>query len=393
MKSLKNRLNYMTKSINNNKIVIMILGLGSVGTYLLDYLLSTENERFEIVVLGRNKEKIESDINIVRISSLIRNKNRSTVIVEGNIDFECIEKLEMCIRKYNPNFIINSSRVYAGLKYGSISWNKLRAYGIWTPLAIKYIKNIMEACEKADTNAIVINTSYSDAVIPWLKSAEKPYPDFGSGNLNHLIPRIKYAVADMLNIDDYWEIKVVLATGHFHDVVISKEGHNEKVEQLLKIYYDGNELNIDQNEILKRCKIVMPTDSKRNMMNASSNYDIIMSIINAVRYKKIINFFSPGVFGEIGGYPVTVDGQEECNIYINTLTFTIDDMRVANKKSMELDGIEDINNGNLVYTDILLDKVKNNFGVELPKVVNYKEIDTVAQLIIDKIIIPNMRMR
>lgn len=31
----------------------------------------------------------------------------------------------------------------------------------------------MEACNKTDTNAIVINNFYSDAVIPWLKSAKK----------------------------------------------------------------------------------------------------------------------------------------------------------------------------------------------------------------------------
>ncbi len=42
----------------------------------------------------------------------------------------------------------------------------LRAYGIWSPLAIRFTKNVMEACDRADADAVVINTSYSDAVIP-----------------------------------------------------------------------------------------------------------------------------------------------------------------------------------------------------------------------------------
>ena len=32
----------------------------------------------------------------------------------------------------------------------------------------------------------------------------------------------------------------------------------------------------------------MPTDQKRNMMNASSNFDIIYSILSAIRKKKTI---------------------------------------------------------------------------------------------------------
>lgn len=56
----------------------------------------------------------------------------------------------------------------------------------------------MKAYGKADSHAISINTSYSDAVIPWLKSAELPYFDFGSGNLNHLIPRMKFYVSESM---------------------------------------------------------------------------------------------------------------------------------------------------------------------------------------------------
>jgi len=37
--------------------------------------------------------------------------------------------------------------------------------------------------KNAVSNAIVINTSYSDAANPWLKSAGMRYPDFGSGIL------------------------------------------------------------------------------------------------------------------------------------------------------------------------------------------------------------------
>lgn len=394
MKKLEERLQTIRKHVEKNEITVMILGLGSVGTYLLDFLVSRNDETMKIVVVGRNKEKMENNVNIVRVSALIRHVNRSQIVMESGVDFDNVEQIADCIKKYQPDFIVNSSRVYSGLKYGTISWKNLRAYGIWSPLAIKYIRNIMEACELADLNGVVINTSYSDAVIPWLKSAGKPYPDFGSGNMNHLVPRIKYAVAEMEKIEDFWNVDVMFATAHFHDVVISKEGQTEGVKQLLKVYYQGRELDIDQDEIFHRCKIAMPTDEKRNMMNASSNYDIITSIIDAVRESGSRKIFSPGVFGEIGGYPVRIDATGDAlAAYIDTSMFSLEEMRGANRRSIALDGVENVENGKLIYTDTLVQKVADAFDMELPKTVKFEEIDTVAKYIIDNIIIPQLNKK
>lgn len=394
MKTLEERLQIVKKHVKEEKITVMILGLGSVGTYLLDFLISRNDETMKIVVVGRNAEKMENNVNIVRISALIRHLNRSEIVIESGIDFNDIEQITDCLKRHQPDFIVNSSRVYSGLKYGSISWTNLRAYGIWSPLAIKYIKNIMRACDMADINGIVINTSYSDAVIPWLKTAGQPYPDFGSGNINHLVPRIKYAVAQIKGISDFWNVEVMFATAHFHDVVISKEGQTEGVTQLLKVFYQEKELKMEQKEIFALCKIPMPTDEKRNMMNASSNYDIITSIIDAVRYSESRKIFSPGVFGEIGGYPVRIEAKGDMlKAYIDESVFMLEEMRVANRKSIALDGVENVERGRLIYTDRLVQKVAEVFDVTLPKMVEFEEIDKVAEYIIKKIIIPQLNKK
>ena len=371
----------------------MIIGLGSVGTYLLNYLITKNDPAIHIVVAGRNIEKMQKQVNIVRISSLIRRENKSHINVEAEVDLNNIESIVKVIRKWSPDFVVNSSRAYPGLKYGSISWKSVRAYGIWTPLAIRFTKNIMEACEKAETNAIVINTSYSDVVIPWLKSAGKPYPDFGSGNINHLIPRVQYAAAEMLGIEDFWNVDIVFAAGHFHDVCISKEGHAEGVELPLKIYYKGKERFLDQNRIFEACNIPMPVDTQRNMMNASSNYAIINGIIEAVKTGKAYRMHIPGAFGNIGGYPVFVGYRNNTfDTWIDESVFSFEKMNIANQMSMYLDGIEGVQDGALYYTNELLEKTKNIFGVELPKAVNFNEIEKTAQFIIANIIMPQISM-
>ena len=392
MKSLDERLKIVEEHVNDDKITIMIIGLGSVGTYLLDFLVSKNDPAIKLVVVGRNAEKMQSDVNIVRVASLIREVNKSQIEIEAGVDLNDIKSIEKAISKYNPDFIVNSSRAYAGIKYGSISWHNVRAYGIWTPLSIKFTKNIMEACDAADTNAIVINTSYSDAVIPWLKSAKKAYPDFGSGNLNHLIPRMKFAVANILGVDDFWNVDFNFAAAHFHDVCISKEGQTEGVDLPLKIYYKGEEKDIPHEDIYKQCSISMPVDQKRNMMNASSNYRIISAVIDAIRTGKNQKVFVPGVFGHIGGYPVIIGYKDDgLSAWIDESVFTFEEMDKANRESLALDGVEDIKDGSLYYTDDLIRKVKEAFDEDLPKEVKYENIEQTANFLIEKIITPQLK--
>ena len=387
MKTLNEKLNLLKKKLDGGeKITIAIFGLGSVGCYLLDYLVSLADPQLKLVVVGRNVEKMRQDVNIIRTAATIRRQMSCEIVVVGDCDFKDVASIEAALRKIQPDFIVNSSRLYAGLKYGTISWSNLRAYGIWTPMSVMLGKNIMEAYGKADCNAISINTSYSDAVIPWLKSAGMPYFDFGSGNLNHLIPRMKFFVAEKFGIENINDIDITLVASHFHDVVISKEGHTEGVKLLLSIKYQGEELDINHEDVYKACGIPMPTDQKRNMMNASSNFDIIYSILSAIREKKAIKIHTPGVEGHIGGYPFIIDGTgEEVKGYMAP-NFSLEEMEQVNRKSIYCDGIENVENGCLVYTDELLGKVKTRFNVDVPKRVELEDASKAAELLIEKII-------
>ena len=389
MKSLEERLNVIEQHVKDEKIKIMIIGLGSVGSYLLDYLVSKNDPAISLVVVGRDAAKLETKVNIVRVAGLIRGVNKSQIAIEGGVDLNDIDAIREVIAKHEPDFIVNSSRAYPGLKYGSISWANIRAYGIWSPLAIRFTKNVMEACDQADTNALVINTSYSDAVIPWLKSAGKAYPDFGSGNINHLVPRIKFAVADMLGVEDFWNVDIMFATGHFHDVCISKEGQTEGVQIPLKIWYKGEEQDLPHDKIYAACKIAMPVDQTRNMMNASSNYQIITAVIDAIRTGENQKVFSPGFGGNIGGYPVQVGYKDgKLSAWIDESVFSFEEMNKSDRESIALDGVEDVVDGKLIYTDALIEKTKKAFGVELPKTVAYEDIEKTAKFIIDEIILP-----
>ena len=385
MKNTDEKLQYLAEKIRTGKTIkVAILGLGSVGNYLLNYLNSWDFDNIDIYIGSKSPEKAEKDVNISKVSAIIRNGKSKNIYIR-TIDLNNVESITSFIKDVSPDFIVNSSRVYTGLKYGSISWNTIRAYGLWAPLSVRYIKNIMEAHEKADSKAVVVNTSYSDAVIPWLKSAGMRFPDFGSGNLNHLIPRIKMAVADDLNINDMENIDVTLATSHFHDVVISKEGQDEGISPLININYKEEKISPDMRKIWKNCAIAMPSDAQRNMMNASSNFEIIKKIISSLKNKDNQVIHTPGVGGNIGGYPVVING-ETASINFKETYFSVKEMENCNSRSIYLDGIEGVKDGALFYTDELLEKVKEQFEVQMPKSVKLSEAEQVAEFIIENII-------
>lgn len=387
---LNEKLNVLRRKVEEGRnVTIALLGLGSVGCYLLDYLLSLTDPQLRIVVVGRHAEKMQQEVNLIRTAAVIRRQLRSRIEVEGGCDFLDPASIEAVLRKIQPDFMVNCSRLYPGLKYGSLSWTTLRAYGIWAPLSVLLGKNMMEAYGKAGCRAIGINTSYPDAVIPWLKSAGMPYFDLGSGNLNHLVARMKFFVAGERGIDNIDDIDISLAASHFHDVVLSREGHTEGVNPLLSIRYQGKDLPVDREAVLRACAIPMPSDQKRNRMNASSNLDIICSILAAIREKKAVKIHTPGVDGHMGGYPFIIDGTgNEMKAYFAP-DFPLEEMERVNRESIYCDGIEQVTEGTLVYTDELLAKVKQALGVSLPKEVPLSEAPSVARLLIEKIIEPN----
>ena len=71
------------------------------------------------------------------------------------------------------------------------------------------------------------------------------------------------------------------------------------------------------------------------------------------------------------------------------LPFSLEEMRKKNKESIYLDGIENVQDGVLVYTNELLQKVKKVFDVNLTKQVSFDEIDNTAEFIIREIIEKN----
>ena len=132
----------------------------------------------------------------------------------------------------------------------------------------------------------------------------------------------------------------------------------------------------------------MPVDAKRNMMNASSNYQVISGLLRAVRNRERIKLHIPGALGELGGYPVIVDGSRDTPaVFVDEGVFSLQEMREKNRKSMALDGIEGIQGDELIYTDGLIEKVQAAFSARLPKRVSLGQAEQTADFLVERVIL------
>ena len=88
---------------------------------------------------------------------------------------------------------------------------------------------------------------------------------------------------------------------------------------------------------------------------------------------------------------MVLDGTNEIvKAYIDESKFSLESMRSKNRESIYLDGIEDVSDGSLYYTDELIDKVHSAFGVTLMKRVKFEEIEEAAEFLIKEIIEKNL---
>lgn len=401
-----------------SKAKVCICGFGSVAQYLFDYLLTMPSNP-DIVICTRNTEKALPFVNCLTRASVIRTGDINKVSLRS-CDFENVDELSNILSEEKPDIVVNTSRYVSGLKYGSISWNCCRAYGYWLPLSMYYTKKIGEAIIRSGIECAYINTSYPDATNPWFKHATKfNMPIFGAGNINHIVARYKVAFIDLWNKShqdkqlEVSSIDVAMVASHFHDVLIGKNGTDKDIDSTFK----GPEILVNislkngddpifekelttfahnnHSDILKNCAIAFPSDKTRNMMVASSAFELIDTIIYGGSIYKELNHDNsvyrllnvPGALGTCGGMPVLINLSGSCEAMLaKPSLFGVDlpTMLAINKNSLFQDGLDlsTIDKGIVRFVNTKkLSKLENLLDFHWPSAVSYEKVEDLASLI------------
>lgn len=360
---------------------ILICGYGSTGKYVVDMLSRLGMENLEIHILSRKAmEEILPRLNTTIISAMIMESTNE--IIYNSCSMEDVSAMADLLKEIQPDIIAYNGRFISNVKYGSFSYPNGIGYGVWTPLAVPLVYNIMKAIKLAGINTKVIDTSHPDIVEPLLKSVGYDILT-GLGNINHMIPRIKRFICKELNVP-LKEIDVTLICSHFLNTYACRDGNDMGSPYFLEYSIRGRKDNKISNErLIEACHIPMVSDSVRNLMIASDTVEVI-KILTGDRTVKI---HLPGANGLIGGYPCRLyplKEREDVEIILPEGMSLAEAIEI-NKVSSQYDGVEDISDGVITFMDKDIAKLKEVFDIDYPKSIHIDECYDFAKKIAGKL--------
>lgn len=353
----------------------MLAGYGSAGKYVLDMLLRQPDlADCEYFVISRTpKDQAEKRLNLSLVSAGIFGCFPKAGYAE--CDLNDVERTSERIASIGPDVIVYTGRYMKGLKYGEFSYPNGIGYGVWAPMSAVLIWKLMQAVKASGVKARVINTSYGDAVSPLL-AARGLAPYTSAGNLNHLIPRIARAY-EQLTGEQAGSADVTFVGSHYANTYISKEGSPRGSPYLMKIA--GGQPVSDQ-AIFEKCAIPTASGPDRNIMIASDAVMLVRLLLDHSGCTRKIH--APGPFGRIGGYPLLFRNGE---MQIDESCFSLSEMTAVNEGSLRCDGIEQIDENGLHFTNEVIQQMQTVFHLTYPKTLALEDCEKFAQKISEKL--------
>lgn len=376
---------------------VLVAGYGSVGQYLVDFLL--KDHRIEnldqIHIMSRKSyEEVSPRIKISEISAGI--SERFIKVVYHECDFNNVDQMASIISLIKPDVIVYTGRYFSGVKYGSFSYPNGIGYGAWLPLAFPYIYNLMVAVRQSSPRSKVINTSFPDAINPLLRSSGNNLaPYCGAGNINHLIPRIKKAASTLFDTPTE-DLSITLACSHYVNTYVSKEGTERRGNEdgpplsLLRIFdrkrgvwlvkeKSADPLDQDplKKEIFKMCKDNSATGKVRNQMVATDCAEITRMILTNSTRETI---HLPGV--REGGLKFNHLGYGTPEV-TNELYDDLESCDKVNHAGLWEDGVSVRSHGVVEFRQSLINKMSDVFNINYPNVISYEKLRDFADEIVE----------
>lgn len=349
---------------------ILIAGYGSVGQYLLDFILKDHriNNISKIHIMSRKTEsEVKPRIDISRVAAGL--SERFIDIEYHSIDFNNVSAMADLINKVKPNVIVYTGRYASGLKYGAFSYPNQIGYGVWMPMSFPYIYNLMKAVKMSDVKTKVINTSFPDGVNYLLGELDlAPYT--GAGNINHLVPRIKNAASLLFRVSPS-DLNVNFVCSHYTNTYVSKEGSSKGSPSLLRVvnkltgevyigdknYTDGTD-DLKESVLFPLCKDNSAGGQVRNQMIATDCAELVRYLTDP-ESEGVIHV--PGFKGRPGGFRVqAVNGILVRNSYWNQ-----DLTDQVGKEGLLCDGVS-IRDKKLYFSNTAISKMKEVFNLDYP---------------------------
>lgn len=327
---------------------ILVIGLGSLGGHILEFLARSRGPT-EIIGADYDEQRGLQKTNNVMLGAA--NMGFYPRMKFSKMDLNDIDGTSTILQNEQPDVVVNASTLQSwwviGTQLPEDAYLKLLDAGLgpWTPMHLTLTHKLMQAVRKSGVKAHVVSCSFPDAVNCILSKVGLA-PTVGIGNFDLLVPRIKKGVSDKLGVPMN-NVTVFMLGYHYHDVRVEEFGTTGGAPYFLRILVGDRDVTEEVNgERMLLTPIPTPPLTGSDSQVASSAVKNILAIANDTNELT----HAPGPQGLPGGYPVRLSAKGAEVVIPAGLT--LKEAIHINEEAQKYDGIERIeDDGTVVLTE------------------------------------------
>jgi len=343
---------------------VMIVGLGDLGGWVLEFLVRCEGVR-RIVTADIREEYGYSKTMTAAVGASQQGFDKRLEF--HKLDVNDVDRTAELLHKVQPDVLYSATTLQSWwvpylLPDNLASKAKQAGVGPFTAGHMPLIHKLMLAVKKSGTKPRVLNNSFPD-VINVVLSRNGLGPEIGSGNSDMIMEDIRRKVSYEFNIPP-GEVAVYLYTAH----AMCMQATTKDIPFSLKIYVAGEDVTdrYDAKELVSGfASLYAPMKMTSWLIHprvAASAVKNMMAMINGTNELTHV----PGPNGLPGGYSVRV-GAKGTDIVLPK-GLTLEQAIKTNMDALKFDGIEDIKkDGTIVFTDLTRQLTKEWLGADVGK--------------------------
>jgi hypothetical protein len=332
---------------------IMLVGIGELGGIVLE-LLARVPGICDIVAADSNQEWGLAKANSAILGASYLGSYPSIEFTP--IDLLDVERTAALVAEHKPTIIYNGASLQSWWVVNELPPNvRDKLYrdrcglGPWSSMHLALAAKLMQAVQLSGIDTYVVNAAFPDATNASLARVGLE-PTVGIGNMDLIIPYIRKAAAELLDLP-MRNIGVELIAHHYHAYHWCRSGGGYDAPHYLRVYVGKQDITSDLGD-LREFVAELPKRAGRpagrhgQFVVAASSVKNILDILNdtgAISH-------APGPQGLEGGYPVRLSRKGAQVVLPKGMTTT--QARTLMLEAQQYDGIAEIRpNGDIVLTE------------------------------------------
>ncbi len=332
------------------KNTIMIVGLGDLGGYVLEFLARTPNIS-KIVTADINEDWGNRKTNSALIGASQFGFYPDIEFVK--LDAFDIDQTAKVLQQVQPDLIYNSMTLQSWWVITQLPQEAYKAidearYAPWYPMHFVPAYKLMQAVKKSGIKTHVVNAAFPDVVNTSLAKIGLG-PTVGIGNIDNIVPSLRLVASRMFKAP-LRSVSVFLVAPHFVSYYLGRYGNTGGAPYYLKVMVDDKDRtpHLNKDEFLANLIPLAkrPGSNQAHPVVASSVCKIILGILFDTKELG----HAPGPNGLPGGYPIRLTGQG-VNVFVPE-GLSLEEAIDINNRAQVFEGVESIEkDGTVVLTD------------------------------------------